>query len=141
MYDYEFWSDEAIAAYLSGVPDYGMIILDLSSEDLPVWNKISANNKQFIYCMLHNYGGSRALYGNLTLLTTDPIDTSTTVPGASMLCYATLSCVSSLPLVSLCAWWLLSYLPSLCLCNCRYSCSHFLFHATPLSPVLLSVCI
>jgi alpha-N-acetylglucosaminidase len=58
-----------------------MIILDLSSEDLPVWDKISANNKQFIYCMLHNYGGRRALYGNLTLIASDPLNTALAAPG------------------------------------------------------------
>ncbi|RYH29449.1 alpha-N-acetylglucosaminidase [archaeon] len=72
VYD-TFWTDEHIAAYLGGVPNSGMIVLDLTGEDLPVWQKISANKKQFIWCMLHNYGGSRALYGNLTLLATDPL--------------------------------------------------------------------
>lgn len=75
-----FWVDDNIASYLAGVPDNGMIILDLAAEDLPVWNKIAANKKQFIWCMLHNYGGSRALYGNLTLLATDPISVQQTVP-------------------------------------------------------------
>lgn len=70
--DREFWTDQAIANYLSGVPDDGMIVLDLSSEDLPVWQKIAANNKPFLWCMLHNYGGSRALYGDLGLLSSGP---------------------------------------------------------------------
>lgn len=80
VFDKEFWTDDNIHSYLAGVPDNGMIILDLSSEDLPVWDKIAANNKQFIWCMLHNYGGSRALYGNLTLLANDPIEVQKTVP-------------------------------------------------------------
>jgi alpha-N-acetylglucosaminidase len=78
--DREFWTDENIKHYLSGAPDSGMIVLDLSSEDLPVWDKISSNGKQFIWCMLHNYGGSRALYGDLSLLSTDPISVQKTVP-------------------------------------------------------------
>ena len=68
-----FWADDAIAAYLSGVSDDGLIVLDLTSDNTPVWNKIAANHKPFIWCMLHNYGGSRALYGNLTLLANNPI--------------------------------------------------------------------
>lgn len=78
--DRTFWTDENIASYLAGVPDHGLVILDLSSEDLPVWDKIAANQKQFLWCMLHNYGGRRALYGDLTLLSTDPYRVAHTVP-------------------------------------------------------------
>ena len=80
VHDQEFWTDAAIQSYLGGVPDDGMIILDLSSEDLPVWDKISNNRKQFIWCMLHNYGGRRALYGDLPLLSTNIISTNAAVP-------------------------------------------------------------
>lgn len=75
-----FWTDDNIESYLAGVPDDGMIILDLTSEDVPVWNKIATNKKQFIWCMLHNYGGFRALYGNMSLLATDPINVQQAVP-------------------------------------------------------------
>jgi alpha-N-acetylglucosaminidase len=68
-----FWTPTNIANYLAGVPDDAMIVLDLAAEDIPMWPMISANNKPFIWCMLHNYGGRRALYGNLTLLATDPL--------------------------------------------------------------------
>ena len=65
--DDDFWTDPNIAAYLSGVPDEHMIILDLSADEFPIWDKLIANNKSFIWCLLHNYGGSRALYGNLSV--------------------------------------------------------------------------
>jgi len=77
--DSEFWTDEAIAALLSGVPDDGMVILDLTSDEVPMWPKISANKKQFIWCMLHNYGGARAMYGNLTNLAITPRSTNEAV--------------------------------------------------------------
>lgn len=32
-----FWTNERIRAYLSGVPDDRMIVLDLNSEATPVW--------------------------------------------------------------------------------------------------------
>ncbi len=51
-----FWQDDQIKYYLSGVPDDALILLDLTSEETPIWNKIAANNKPFIWCMLHNYG-------------------------------------------------------------------------------------
>jgi alpha-N-acetylglucosaminidase len=97
--DREFWTDDNIRSYLSGVPDHGMVILDLSSEDLPVWQKISANNKQFIWCMLHNYGGSRALYGDLSLLSTDPINVQKEVPGYFLGTGLTMEAIDQNPVV------------------------------------------
>jgi len=67
-----FWTPPAIAAFLSGVPDDGMIVLDLTSDAEPIWPEIVANKKPFIWCMLHNYGGMRNLYGNFTVLRTAP---------------------------------------------------------------------
>ena len=75
-----FWTDEAIAAYLSGVPDDGMLLLDLTSDEVPMWPTLAANKKKFIWCLLHNYGGARALYGNLTMLATSPIESKRAVP-------------------------------------------------------------
>jgi len=75
-----FWTDEAIAAYLSGVPDDGMLLLDLTSDEVPMWSILAANKKKFIWCLLHNYGGARALYGNLTMLSLDPASTKRAVP-------------------------------------------------------------
>lgn len=95
----DFWTDSAIEYYLSGVPDDGMIILDLSSEDLPVWDKISNNNKQFIWCMLHNYGGRRGLYGDLGLLSTDPINTANTVPSFYLGTGLTMEAIDQNPVV------------------------------------------
>lgn len=79
--DPTFWNDAAIGAYLGGVPDEGMLVLDLTSDEVPVWNKIAANKKKFIWCLLHNYGGSRALYGNLTMMSTSPMQTRVAAPG------------------------------------------------------------
>ena len=78
-----FWSDDAIAAYLGGVPDDGMLVLDLTSDEVPVWSKLAANKKSFIWCLLHNYGGSRALYGNLTMLAHEPLATLQTPSAGS----------------------------------------------------------
>ena len=75
-----FWTDDAIAAYLGGVPDDGMLLLDLTSDEVPMWSKIAANGKRFIWCLLHNYGGSRALYGNLTMLSSAPLATMQATP-------------------------------------------------------------
>ena len=72
----EFWSDiSTIEAFLSGVPNDKMIILDLNSEQAPVWNKThSYFGKHFIWCLLHNYGGNRGVYGPLDVVATSPVD-------------------------------------------------------------------
>lgn len=65
--DPSFWHQQCIKDYLDGVPNDGMLILDLWSEVVPVYSQ--TNNyygKPFVWCVLHNFGGNRALYGNLT---------------------------------------------------------------------------
>ncbi len=38
LFHSHFWSNNNIQAYLAGVPDDAMIILDLNSEASPVWS-------------------------------------------------------------------------------------------------------
>ena len=72
-----FWTSDAIKAFLSAVPNDGMIILDLSAEQRPIWKSTeSFYGKPFIYCLLHNFGGMRGIYGNLDQIATDPIATA-----------------------------------------------------------------
>ena len=66
-----------------------MIILDLNSEQAPVWSRTeSFFGKPFIWCMLHNHGGIRGIYGNLTSIGNDPVDarlaTGSTMVGVGM---------------------------------------------------------
>jgi len=52
--DPSFWNNQTISAYLSGVPNDEMLILDLFSENKPYWDK--TNNyygKPFIWNELH----------------------------------------------------------------------------------------
>lgn len=80
-----FWNNTRIEAFLSKVPDDRMIILDLDSEVSPLWDKTNSYfGKPFIWCLLHNFGGTRAIYGNLTTIATDPIDAMNT-PGSTMI--------------------------------------------------------
>ena len=61
------------------MPDEKMIILDLSAEQRPVWNRTeSFFGKPFIYCLLHNFGGMRGIYGNLDVIGTDPFAAAST---------------------------------------------------------------
>jgi alpha-N-acetylglucosaminidase len=69
----DFWQPQQIQAYLGGVPDNGMVILDLWAEENPVWNRTqSYYGKPWIWCMLHNFGGRNMMYGNAAKLATEP---------------------------------------------------------------------
>ena len=71
--DPDFWHKEQVEAYLSGVPNDGMIILDLYTEIKPVWSKFENYfGKKWIWCMLHNFGGNPGMWGNLTHLLQKP---------------------------------------------------------------------
>ncbi|KAK5135978.1 hypothetical protein LTR08_004232 [Meristemomyces frigidus] len=84
-----FWTNERIEAYLGGVDDADMIILDLFSESQPQWQR--TNNyygKPWIWCELHNYGGNMGLYGQLENITVNPVqalaNTSSTMIGLGL---------------------------------------------------------
>lgn len=76
-----FWKNiSTIEAFLSGVPDDKMIILDLNSEQSPLWQKTKFYfGKPFIWCLLHNYGGIRGVYGPMNVIAADPVDAMFTV--------------------------------------------------------------
>eukprot|EP00052_Salpingoeca_macrocollata_P022042 m.190307 g.190307 ORF g.190307 m.190307 type:complete len:803 (+) comp21696_c0_seq6:142-2550(+) len=70
-----FWGLPEVEAYLSGVPNSGMIILDLATEQAPQYARLKNYfGKSWIWCLLHNYGGRRGLYGHLQDVGTKPID-------------------------------------------------------------------
>ena len=81
-----FWSAAAVEAFLSGVPDDRMLILDLFTESIPTWSKYqSFFGKPWIWNMLQVYGGRRALYGNLPSISTGPVlNSSANSPGSTM---------------------------------------------------------
>ena len=65
--DKKFWTPDAIAAFLSRVPDEGMLILDIGNDRYPgVWRDTKAfDGKPWVYGYVHNYGGSNPVYGDL----------------------------------------------------------------------------
>lgn len=68
-----FWGQAQVQGYLAGVPDNSMIILDLDSLRAPQWSRL--NNfygKSWIWCLLHNFGGNRRVYGDLPGISTVP---------------------------------------------------------------------
>lgn len=82
--DPKFWDNQAIAAFLSGVPDDRFILLDYSN-DIKADEKLpdpTADNewkdhesffgKPWINGMLHTFGGNNNIKGNLELIVAQP---------------------------------------------------------------------
>ncbi|XP_033107310.1 alpha-N-acetylglucosaminidase-like [Anneissia japonica] len=70
-----FWTQEAIKAFLGGVPEGKLILLDLQAESQPVYNRShSFFGQPFIWCMLHNFGGNSGMYGMLEAVNQGPFD-------------------------------------------------------------------
>lgn len=65
--DKHFWTPDAIAAFLSKVPDQRMLLLDIGNDRYPgIWHDTHAfDGKQWVYGYVHNYGGSNPVYGDL----------------------------------------------------------------------------
>ncbi|XP_025109026.1 alpha-N-acetylglucosaminidase-like isoform X2 [Pomacea canaliculata] len=71
--DSNFWKPPQIKALLTSVPLGRMIILDLFAELSPVYQRTeSFYGQPFIWCMLHNFGGTMELYGALDNLNNGP---------------------------------------------------------------------
>ena len=69
-----FWGVPETAAFLSGVPDDRMIVIDLAVDLMEVWRAHeSVRKKRWIACILHNFGGATPLFGNLKLYSEVPI--------------------------------------------------------------------
>eukprot|EP01105_Mastigella_eilhardi_P018230 TRINITY_DN4212_c0_g1_i2.p1 TRINITY_DN4212_c0_g1~~TRINITY_DN4212_c0_g1_i2.p1 ORF type:complete len:515 (-),score=101.45 TRINITY_DN4212_c0_g1_i2:67-1611(-) len=67
-----FWRADQARAFLDAVPDDGLVLLDLWAEMQPIWEENLFYGKQFIWNMLHNYGGRSGLYGSLPRVAAGP---------------------------------------------------------------------
>ena len=60
-----WWQPPQTKAFLDGAPDDRLIVLDLWAEVEPYWRDHSNfYGKQFIWCMLHDFGGRSGLYAS-----------------------------------------------------------------------------
>ncbi len=67
------WTATNIQAYLGGVPHSGLVILDLTSDLFPQFPRTNGYfGYRWIWCMLHNYGGRRGIYGDVQRIATSP---------------------------------------------------------------------
>ncbi|EFA74835.1 alpha-N-acetylglucosaminidase [Heterostelium album PN500] len=79
--DPEFWLPPQTEAFLSGVPIGKMIVLDLWSDVIPAWNSTNYYyGHNWIWCMLHNFGGRSGMYGKIPFISTNPIEARSLSP-------------------------------------------------------------
>ena len=71
----EFWKAPQIKGLLGAVPNDRMIILDLAAEIEPIWKRTEAfYGKEWIWCMLHNFGGNISLFGRIENVAEHPAE-------------------------------------------------------------------
>ncbi|XP_076164710.1 N-acetyl-alpha-glucosaminidase isoform X2 [Ptiloglossa arizonensis] len=69
VHDKLFWTMPRAEAILTSVPIGRIIILDLQSEQFPQYNKLKSYFGQpFIWCMLHNFGGTLGMFGSAQII-------------------------------------------------------------------------
>lgn len=69
----KFWTPERMSAFLGAVPDDRMLVLELYSENRPRWRDTNAYyGKQWIWNMLHNFGGNNGLFGKAPFIAAEP---------------------------------------------------------------------
>ncbi|NBE83998.1 alpha-N-acetylglucosaminidase [Micromonospora rubida] len=70
-YQRDFWRPERVRAFLSGVPEERLILLDLWGEHAPMWRRDGMFERRWVWCAIHNFGGRFALFGDLSGLRRD----------------------------------------------------------------------
>lgn len=66
-----FWNDDLLRSFLTAVPQGKMLVLDLQSEHYPQYERTrSFYGQPFIWCMLHNFGGTTGMHGSVDIVNT-----------------------------------------------------------------------
>ncbi|XP_070164978.1 alpha-N-acetylglucosaminidase isoform X3 [Polyergus mexicanus] len=69
VHDFNFWTKPRVKSFLTSVPTGRMLILDLQSEQFPQYSRLNSYYGQpFIWCMLHNFGGTLGMFGSAEII-------------------------------------------------------------------------
>ncbi|KAL6432098.1 hypothetical protein ACFW04_006666 [Cataglyphis niger] len=69
VHDFKFWTKPRVKSFLTSVPTGRMLILDLQSEQFPQYSRLESYYGQpFIWCMLHNFGGTLGMFGSAEII-------------------------------------------------------------------------
>ncbi|KAI5701901.1 hypothetical protein M8J75_014504 [Diaphorina citri] len=61
-----FWTQDRVKAFLTAVPQGKILVLDLFAEQMPAHDRLhSFYGQPYIWCMLHNFGGTIGMHGSL----------------------------------------------------------------------------
>lgn len=67
--DTDFWNNDLVEAFLTAVPQGRILVLDLQAEQFPQHERThSFFGQPFIWCMLHNFGGTLGMHGSADLV-------------------------------------------------------------------------
>ncbi|XP_973259.1 alpha-N-acetylglucosaminidase isoform X2 [Tribolium castaneum] len=73
-HDFFYWTRNRAKAILTAVPKGKMIVLDLQSEQFPQYERLNQYFGQpYIWCMLHDFGGTLGMFGSSTVINEVPI--------------------------------------------------------------------
>lgn len=66
-----FWTQPLAKGFLRAVPAGRILVLDLQSETQPQYERMhSFFGQPFVWCMLHNFGGTLGMHGSVEVLNT-----------------------------------------------------------------------
>ncbi|EFN75548.1 Alpha-N-acetylglucosaminidase [Harpegnathos saltator] len=69
VHDFIFWTEPRVRSFLTSVPTGRMLVLDLQSEQFPQYGRLKSYYGQpFIWCMLHNFGGTLGMFGSAQII-------------------------------------------------------------------------
>ncbi|XP_012534782.1 alpha-N-acetylglucosaminidase isoform X2 [Monomorium pharaonis] len=69
VHDITFWTESRVRTFLTSVPTGRMLVLDLQSEQFPQYERFESYYGQpFIWCMLHNFGGTLGMFGSAQIV-------------------------------------------------------------------------
>ncbi len=75
MFLESYWTKDRIKSLLSNIPIGKVLMLDLASTTNPQYERTDSYFGQpFVFCMLHNYGGTMGLYGKAGTINTLAFD-------------------------------------------------------------------
>jgi alpha-N-acetylglucosaminidase len=73
--DVQFWDPKSVKAFLSGIPNDRMLIIDYGNSQREIWRANEAySGKPWIYAMAHTFGGNNNVKGNLPRIDTKPAE-------------------------------------------------------------------
>ncbi len=80
-----YWTTQRAQAYIKAIPRNRVLVLDSASTTSPQYPRLNSYfGRPFVYCMLHNYGGTMGLYGKSETVNHQPYEARNQVSHVGM---------------------------------------------------------